>query len=234
MALIVALTGAAGFFASFALLHLGVKFLWLRYPLAVATAYLTFLLLLWCWLRLKRDDLLESLDVPGSGPGSHFPGGGATPENVWRAGGGRSGGGGASASFGEGLGTVDSSPGASSPLSGESSTTPEGPDLPDAENLAGIAALVALAAAAWVAVWMTLAAPAFLAELLLDTALAAGLYRRLRAVEEGRWLRTAMRQTAWPFVCVALAFALAGALMQTYMPSAHSIGEVIRRVIENR
>src|SRR5262249_38416438 len=87
---------------------------------------------------------------------------------------------------------------------------------------------------ACVAVWLTVTAPTFLAELLLDTMLAAGLYRRVRGVEEGHWLRTAVRRTAWPFVCVVLGFALAGALMQTYAPNANSIGQAIRHFIESR
>jgi len=69
------------------------------------------------------------------------------------------------------------------------------------------------------AVWMTVAAPTFLAELMLDSALAAGLYRRLDAVDEGHWLRTAIKRTGWLFVCVMLGFALVGALMQTYAPT---------------
>ncbi|HJU39453.1 MAG TPA: hypothetical protein VJ724_07755, partial [Tahibacter sp.] len=51
MAVIVALTGAAGFAASSLLLFAGLHAMWLRYPLAVAVAYLAFLGLLWAWLR---------------------------------------------------------------------------------------------------------------------------------------------------------------------------------------
>ena len=84
------------------------------------------------------------------------------------------------------------------------------------------------------AVWMTVAAPTFLAELMLDSALAAGMYRRLDAADEGHWFRTAINRTGWLFVCVMLGFALVGALMQTYAPRATSIGEVIRHYLVNK
>lgn len=88
MSVIVALTGAVGFLSSVTLLHFRVHQLWLRYPLAVAIAYAGFLLFLWCWLRLKRSDVLDGIDVPwdGSSPGAghcsstHSPGGGGHGE----------------------------------------------------------------------------------------------------------------------------------------------------------
>lgn len=54
MSLILAATGAAGFVFSFALLHLGLGSMWLRYPPAVLFAYGVFLLLLRIWLHLQR------------------------------------------------------------------------------------------------------------------------------------------------------------------------------------
>src|SRR5919107_4181948 len=52
MSLILAATGAAGFVASFAMLHLGVWRMWIRYPLAVLFAYAAFIVLLRVWLFL--------------------------------------------------------------------------------------------------------------------------------------------------------------------------------------
>lgn len=74
MMLIVALTAAVGFLASFALFHVGVESMWIRYPFAVVIAYVAFLFLLWCWLRLRSSDFLDGLDVP-----SPSTGGGAVP-----------------------------------------------------------------------------------------------------------------------------------------------------------
>ena len=52
MSLILAATGAAGFVASFVMLHLGVWRMWVRYPLAVLFAYGVFIVLLRVWLLL--------------------------------------------------------------------------------------------------------------------------------------------------------------------------------------
>ncbi|MEX0806378.1 MAG: hypothetical protein WD688_24125 [Candidatus Binatia bacterium] len=99
----------------------------------------------------------------------------------------------------------------------------------DLEELAVVLlAIAALVGAALATLWIVWAAPALLAELLLDAALATGLYRRLRDVRGDHWLRTAIRRTGWPFVAVAILFALAGAAMQFYTPGAKSIGQVIQ------
>ena len=76
MSVLLALTGATGFLASFGLLKLGVGSMTLRYPVAVALAYGAFLLLLRLWLKMQRDgwgdaadfgmNVIESADlVPG-------------------------------------------------------------------------------------------------------------------------------------------------------------------------
>jgi hypothetical protein len=89
--------------------------------------------------------------------------------------------------------------------------------------------IVALVGAAWAALWIVWAAPGFLAELLLDVALASGLYRRLRGIKGGHWMSTAVRRTVWRFAAVAALFSLAGAAMQVYSPDAKSIGQVFHR-----
>jgi hypothetical protein len=65
MLLIVALTGATGFATSVALLHSHLDALWLRYPIAVATAYLVFIFFLWCSLRLGREEALDGPEIAG-------------------------------------------------------------------------------------------------------------------------------------------------------------------------
>src|SRR2546427_8543265 len=57
MALIVALTGAAGFLASHLLRLAGVDAMLLRYPMAVLLAYGVFLLMMWIWIRWRWDDV---------------------------------------------------------------------------------------------------------------------------------------------------------------------------------
>lgn len=237
MMLIVAMTGAVGLLASFALLHAGVDSLWSRYPVAVAIAYTAFLFFLSCWLRLRRDDLLEGFDIPTPGSSSSASSSGECqfPEKPWEAGGGQFGGGGASGSFGEGPEVAQLSSDVSSGSSSGSSSVSNAAGALDLEELAVVLlAIAALVGAALATLWIVWAAPALLAELVLDAALATGLYRRLRDVKGDHWLRTAIRRTGWPFVAVAILFALAGAAMQFYAPSANSIGQVIQHYNEVR
>ncbi len=51
MLAVLSITLAAGFLASVAMVHLGVDRMYVRYPLAIAVAYATFLGLLWGWLQ---------------------------------------------------------------------------------------------------------------------------------------------------------------------------------------
>jgi hypothetical protein len=222
MMVIVALTGAVGFLASFVLLNLGVNSLWFRYFLAVAIAYSGFLLLLWCWLR-QRDDLFDHLDIlsPDIVPGGKS----GTPDILWEGAGGKSGGGGATGIFER----PEVVPLSSSPATDSKSIASGGAGMFDLEDLAIIlVALVALVSAAGAAFWIVWGAPILFAELVLDAALAAGLYRRLRGVSGNHWLGTAVRRTGLLFLGVAVLFAVAGAAMQYYSPGAKSIGQVFQ------
>jgi len=225
MMLIVALTASVGFLASFALFHVGVESMWIRYPSAVVIAYVAFLFLLWCWLRLRGSDFLDGLDVPSPSTGG---GRGLLPKEAWEPGGGQFGGGGASGSFEESTEvarvTADTGPSSSGKSSGISDAL-GGFDLE--ELVVVLLAITALVGATLAAVWIVWAAPALLAELMLDATLAAGLYRRLRGVEGEHWLYTAIRRTVWPAIGVAILFSFAGAGMQIYAPGAKSIGQVI-------
>jgi hypothetical protein len=220
MLLLVTLTGGAGFVASFLLLRFGVSDMWLRYPLAVAAAYVVFLGLLWLWLQTRTSDWGDAatdtttdLDMPGAG---------------WSGGGGRTGGGGASASFdspsledgvldavadpvGKAIGSVADADEAAIPLA--------------AIILVGALVAVLVLSSLFV-VW---SAPVLFAELLVDSLLTAGLYRRLRRVQPRHWLETAVRRTWLPFLLTLLLVAAAGWGMAKYAPGAHSLGEVVAR-----
>lgn len=222
MMLIVALTGAVGFLASVTLLSGGMAAMWMRYPLAVAAAYASFLLFLWCWLRLKWD-FDPSIDV-GSGPGNA----GASvndPPLPWEAGGGEFGGGGASGSF-DNIESVSMGDTGHTFESVDKVVENVGSAIDLEEFTIVVIAIVALIAAVVASMWVIWIAPAFFAELTLDAALATGLYRRLRDVSGDHWLRTAIRRTIWPMAGLCLLFALAGFLMQLYAPEARSIGQV--------
>ncbi|WP_136420247.1 hypothetical protein [Herbaspirillum sp. ST 5-3] len=75
--------------------------------------------------------------------------------------------------------------------------------------------------------WIVYTAPTLFAELLVDGALSASLYRRLRGLDTQHWLATAISRTIWPFVIAAVIAGFGGKALQFYVPTAHSLGEVI-------
>ncbi|NIA00493.1 hypothetical protein [Massilia sp. CCM 8734] len=215
MLLLVTLTGAAGFLASFLLLAAGMQSMWLRYPASIAVAYLVFLLLLWLWLRWPGGDaVLPDLTPSGGGSGPSWSGGGGSFD-----------GGGASANF--------DSPG-SAILSdiGENGIDKTLDAVGDAEDLLiPLALLAALCAALGAAIFMMFSlvssAPLLFAELLVDGLLSASLYRRLRGLDRVHWIEAAIRRTRRVFLAAALIMAVAGAGLALYAPGAHSLGEVV-------
>lgn len=235
MSLLVSLTGGAGLLASFLMLHAGITSMSWRYPLALLAAYGVFLLLLWLWLRTRVDDWVDvpdlNLDIPlpsaRSLPGWH-PGGG-----------GDFAGGGASASFSPPMPAASSLPVPAptnlshSVADGASDGLADGlgavGDALDADELAIPLLVVALAIGlALSSFYVVYSAPTLFAELLLDGALSATLYRRLRHIERQHWVNTALRRTVWPFALTALLLAAVGWGLQSLAPQAHTLGEAIR------
>ncbi len=218
MFLLVAITSASGFVASYVLLRIGLTEMWVRYLIAFAVAYVVFLLLLWLWLRTRAEDYADVPDfLPHRGRGST----GAPFEGK----GGEFGGGGASGRFhladdpasakSEALGTLGDGLGA----------------VAEADELAiPLVALGVLAALILSSLWVVYSAPVLFAELLVDGVLAASLYRRLRGLDSRHWLETAIRRTFLPFAVAAVVAALIGWGMKLYAPEARSIGDVLLHV----
>lgn len=232
MSLLVVLTGGAGLLASFLLLHsAGVEAMHLRYPVAVCCAYLVFLVLLWLWLHTSADDYLDaSIDIPDLS-GSASPGVDALPD--FGGAGGEFGGGGGSGNFAIG----DSLPAPSLPIDESGAADGLGEVVGEVVGGADEGAIplaVALLVAALVAVllfatlYIVYLAPALFAELLVDGALSASLYRRMRGLRTRHWLESALRRTAVPFAVTALGLALIGYALHFYAPEAHTLGEVLR------
>ena len=197
--------------------------MWLRYPIAIAVAYCVFLLLLALWLWSQR----RSVDIDPSAL-DLIPTEYTQSEESFQFGGGDAGGGGAGGSWGEGASS------ASLEVSSQSSTlSAVGPDLDLEEGWLLVVAIIALIGGLIASFYLIYIAPVLLAELLVDGVLVAGLYRRVKGVEQRHWLRAAVRQTVLPALLVALFFTLAGYALQRAVPEAHTIGEVwsnVRRV----
>jgi hypothetical protein len=224
MALIAFLTGIIGFFSSVTLLHAGFGAMWIRYPLAIGLAYCAFLFFLWCWLRLRGKNTSDGFDLP-----SNLPSGSSSTDCVptidsLTAGGGNFGGGGASGSFDDGSTMAADYAVSGGDASSGFSDAAGGLDF--GEFAVILVVIIAIAGAAWAALGIVTEAPSFLAEIILDAALAGGLYRRLTGVEGDHWLQTAVRRTVWRFAIVALLFSIAGIAMHIYSPEARSIGQV--------
>lgn len=239
VSLILLVTGVAGFLVSFLLLHSGMTRMWLRYPLAIIFAYCVFLLLLRLWLSFMRPgddgpDLdfvdLPSMEVnlpnsPGSSGGFGFSGGG-----------GDAGGGGAGGSWGQGLlssSSSSASSGGSASGGGGSSSGGGGGGLDLDEGCLIVVAIAAIAGALIAILYVVYVAPALLAEILVDGVLVAGLYRKLKGIEQRHWLRAAVRKTILPALIAALLFSLAGYALQRAAPKARSIGEVWKELMED-
>ncbi|HVF68245.1 MAG TPA: hypothetical protein VM914_11300 [Pyrinomonadaceae bacterium] len=245
MSLILAATGAAGFLVSFALMHMGVARMWLRYPFAVLAAYGVFLFLLRAWLHIQRHswtdllpDNLNLIDALSDGPHadavSTFGGGGdfagAGAGGTWE--------GGASAAASDLTGHANVGVSGGSGVSGGGSGSGGGGfdflgglDL-DSEGCAFFLLAVALIVAGLLAsLYVVYAAPTLLAELLVEGLLLSGLYRGMkRGAQQGDWLRAVVRRTWIPVLLTLTLFAAAGYMLQRAAPRARSIGEAWRMI----
>ena len=210
MLLTILVTGAVGFVVSFLLHMLEVRTIWLRYGIAVVVAYGAFLLMLWAWLRSRHSEP-EELDAWDALDIADAAGDVADSLRGFSGGGGEFGGAGASSTF-----ETPRSTGSSGSL---------GFDL-DLDDLVWVLLVLVALGSALVAVgWVIATAPALLAELLIDAALVAGLYRRLRREPSGRWLGTAIARTWIPILVVGASLVFLGFLIQARYPEADSIGD---------
>ena len=217
MFLLVTLTGASGFIASYILLHAGFVEMWLRYLASFGVAYLMFLFLLWLWLRTRAEDYADLPDISGSSSS-----GSGSSGTCYNGKGGDFGGGGANGSF-------DAPSESTSVISDSGSSVGDAlSTAAEAEDFAiPLVVLILLGAMLFSSIFMIYSAPLLFAELLVDGVLSASLYRRLRGLETRHWLETALRRTALPFALTAAIVTASGWAMARYAPEAHSIGDVI-------
>jgi hypothetical protein len=254
MSLILAATGAAGFLASFLMLHLGVSAMWLRYALAVLLAYGVFLLLLRIWLYLhsreSKGDLSDYvLDLVPTDLGRATSAPDATAATF--GGGGDFGGAGAGGSWDGGVsaGVQNVAPscdvggatvsGGGGSGGGSGSGLLSGLDIFDADSKGCVFFLLAVAlivAGTLAALYVVYAAPLLLAEILVEGVLLSGLYRGMERARRagGDWLGAAVRRTWLPVLLTLVTFAAAGYFLQRAAPRARSIGEAWRMVSSDR
>lgn len=216
--LLATLTGMTGFVASALLLSGGMAIMWSRYLAAFGVAYLAFIGLLWRWLSAPTEDRRDFPDLANSPLRPLAP---LTTAHNIIVHHGDFGGDGAGGSF-------DS---ASPDSVREAPAKAVAPARPAAERTKKqrtppmlTAFFGTLLLSSLYLVWL---APTLFADLLVDGALSAGLYHRLRELQTRRLITTAIRNTAWPFAVTALAVASIAWSMALYAPDAHSIGDVL-------
>jgi hypothetical protein len=93
-----------------------------------------------------------------------------------------------------------------------------------------VAGILSIAFFVWYLISAIVLAPELVAEVFLDGVLSAALYRRLRRIERGHWIKTVFARTRAPFLWALLFFAFIGVLAQHYAPEATSIGGVIAHI----
>ena len=252
MSAILALSGVAAFGAAFVMHRVGVTSMGVRYASSAALAYVVFLALIGLWQRWLRSDdgdddhadfdvgdgldAVDLLDVATSLPRSSGAGTGASSASGdWEGEGGGFGGGGASGGWGGG-GAVPApvvappTPPVEAAADGGNVLGGLADGLGDAEEGAVVIVVVGLVLAAVVALcaagYVVYMAPEFMAEVLADALISAGVYRRLRA-RDASWLASAFRGSYQPALVMILAFGMAGAALDWWAPGATRLDEVL-------
>jgi hypothetical protein len=237
MSLILAAVIASGVLASKGLLDLGVHSLRLRYPIAVLSSYLVFLLLvrLWIWYVSLRsgaakvragtigDGLDQVLDFDGEGSSG---GGGGGFQGF---GGGSSGGGGATGSWDAGASPAFVSQPAPAPVSSGSSGWFSKLDIDfDGDGWVVLLLLAALVLAiVGAGGYLVYAAPQILPEA-AGQALLAGALTRVSKQEHHDWMSGVLRSTWIPFGIILILAAALGWEAHHVCPTAPRLMDVVR------
>lgn len=227
MSVIVGLTALSGLLASIVLLRLGMQHMGLRYGLCVLLAYGVFVALMGCWRHWRNWDLpTDALptDAGGSGTG-------------WSGQGGQSGGGGASASYdGDGPAQALEATATSARLDASDAGMPD-IDLPDVDIDVGdgiwLLPVLLLSGGVLIALfWVVWISPVLLAEVALDAALSAGLYRHLRRQQDGDWLFSTVAHTWKPFLLALICALIIGAVLSYFSPDASTLGQALLQILK--
>jgi hypothetical protein len=250
MSLILMSAGFAAMLSNWVLLRAGLGAMWLRYPIAISLAYLTFLAGVWLWLQyagfrresapgrsLDGGDLLDGNLVSGGGGG-----GGSANIGELAGGGGSFDGGGAAGEWAEvspvqafaSSGSADmssSSGGFGDTMSGIGKSLGDFGDL-DGEAIGFILiALLLICSVLILSGYIVWFAPDILGEAVFGATLAGSLARTAKRQDEDGWVMGVVKKTWWPFAIVfsgAFAFAIYAAI---HYPGAKTFGEAMAAAV---
>ena len=250
MSLILASSGLAAMLTNWALLRAGIDAMWLRYPVAISLAYLTFLAGVWLWLQYientradgnaKAQSFVDGSDLANVDVVPNFGGGGGSVElpNLIKGGGGSFDGGGAGGAWTEAnpvqafAGNGASSASSSSSFFGDAAKD-FGKNFGDFGDLDGdaivliVIALLLIASVVILSGYVIWFAPDILGEALFGATLAGSLARTAKRQDNEGWVLGVVKKTCWPFVVVmaaAMAFATYAAI---HYPGAKTLGEAL-------
>lgn len=254
MSLILASSGFAAMLTNWAMLREGVHAMWMRYPVAMALAYLTFLAGVWLWLKYtdasracmadsnpnaKTKSFVDGGDVLNADLVPNFGGGGGGSLEVpspLGAGGSFDGG-------GAGGGWVEANP--VQALASETTPTPSGGgffngvgdkfggfcDLDGDGVVLIVIALVLMGSLILLGGYVIWFAPDILSEAVFGATLAGGLAHAAKRHDEGGWVMGVVKKTWWPFAIVfvfAMIFAFYAA---AHYPQASTFGGALSAAI---
>lgn len=237
MFLILSGTFFSGLLATKLLLLLHVKSMLIRYPVAVAAAYLAFFGFVKLWLiylsssgsnsRLGQEaadgigDITNIADIPsGSFPPS---------SSGVSGGGGHFGGGGASGSFESGADSVHTSTSGTGDV-GDGIADAAGDAASGIFEDAGIVLLVLGALLALIfgaGAYLIYEAPMILSEAAFEFLLAASLIRGMKKIDNPDWMGSVLRTTIVPFLFIFAIATLIAYIAQAAYPQAYKLSEAI-------
>ncbi len=245
MSLILASSGFACMLGNWIMLRAGVHAMWVRYPIAITLAYLTFLAGVWLWLQYvgntcgdgRKQSVVDGGNLPDLVPNFGGGGGGSSVEipDALRVGGGSFDGGGA------GGGWTDANPmqafagDASPPVpsgSGFFGDTGKGIgdtlsgfcDLDGEGIVLVVLALVLIFSVLLLSGYIVWFAPDILSEALFGATLAGTLARTAKNNDQAGWVLGVFKKTWWPFAIVfvvSMVFAIYAAI---HYPQASTFG----------
>jgi len=250
MSCILAACGLTSMLTSWFMLDLGVHSMVVRYPVAIAIAYATFLVGVWTWLRAmglvdnsgartSKSSLADGIDISSggsSGGGGWGRGGGGG--SVFGGKGGSFDGGGASASFAEGRAPLiaTSMQSNAAPASGlKSAGGNAAGSLADGVDGDGVVLLllaIALVAVVFVTSgYLIWCAPDVLTEAAFGAALTGTLARRTRQETASGWIGGVIKKTWWPFAVVMVAAVIFASYAHQHYPQASTFRQAIAMAV---
>ncbi len=239
MAMMLSLVLLSGVLASRSLHAVGVRWLVVRYPAAVAVSYLVFFLMVRLWVAYAMRARSRRESGSGGDLGDLFPGGssggsggGSGGGSMFSGGGGKFGGGGASATFEEGdaparmVAVPVSHSGGGGGGSGSGGFDIDGDGL-----IILIIFLVAVAGILGAGIILVVHAPVILSEAAFQAAMAAGLVKASRGMHEDGWMESVFKQTLFPFLVAFVGAAAFGFVALRYCPGGTTLHEVFRTCV---